>query len=129
MPKIIIYVPGKPIVHGYKRREFIWSEPHKCHVYMAREYELSEFNEAFEKAMKNNRDMNPMVRVIELDAAKPAPAAAAPLAPPPIINPVATISAHEVTVEEAEEVLLRLAPDRLKKKAGPKHSAPEQLAV
>lgn len=37
---------------------------------------------------------------------------------------VATITAaHEVTLEEAEAVILRLAPNRLKKKTGPKVEA------
>jgi hypothetical protein len=38
----------------------------------------------------------------------------------PVPIPISTIAAKEITAEQAEEVLQRLAPERLKKKPGPK---------
>ncbi len=112
-PKIIIWIPGKPLLHGHKRREFLWSVPHACYLYEGREIELGEFNAKYEKAMRNNADLNPRVKILGLGTAE-APA------------PVATIvAAHEVTADEAEEVLMRLRPERLKKKTGPKAAVME----
>ncbi len=108
MSRLIIYVSGKPLLHGHKRREFLWSPAHKCYLYGGKEIEAAEFNAIYEKAMRTNADMNPRVLVTNADAS------AAPIAP------VATIAAHEITTEEAEAVLARLAPERLKKKTGPK---------
>lgn len=69
MPKIIIYITGKPGLHGFKRREFLWSEPHKLYLWGGRELELREFNDAWPKAYSRNHDMNPQVKVI-LEAGK-----------------------------------------------------------
>lgn len=130
MTKLIIYIPGKPSIHGFKRREFLWSAIHECHIFMGREYDAAEFNDAYAKVMKTNRDMNPMVKVVQAEvAAVAAPAPVAPLAPPPIVDPSTPLAqSREITVDEAEEVLLRLAPERLKKKTG-RMAVPEQIAV
>ena len=41
-----------------------------------------------------------------------------------MVAPITTISvAHEITIAEAEDVMERLAPHRLKKKPGPKSVA------
>jgi hypothetical protein len=107
--KLIIWVPGKPLLNGYKQREFIWSEAHKCYIYGGSEIDASKFNELYEKAVRNNFDMNPRVKVVDVQRI-------AIIEPPPIT----TITAQEITAEKAEEVLQRLAPERLKKKPGPK---------
>jgi len=55
--------------------------------------------------------MNPRIRVVSVQHVKV-------IEPVPI--PISTIAAKEITAEQAEEVLQRLAPERLKKKPGPK---------
>lgn len=82
MPKIIIYITGKPNLHGFKRREFNWSEPHRLYLWGGRELELSEFNDAWPKAYSRNHDMNPQVRVILDAVAEPMPKV--PVAPKPV---------------------------------------------
>ena len=123
MSKLIIYLGGKPIVRGYKIRDFAWSEDHHLYLYMGKEYAPDEFNAAYAQAMKNHSDLGPLVKVV--GSAPVAPVV--PLAPPPIVSPVATIApAGEVTVEMAEAVLFRLAPHRLK---GKPLKAAESIAV
>jgi len=103
MSKLIIYVPGKPLVNGYKRRDFLWSVDHSCYIYKGRELDEQEFNAIAEKVMRQNDDMHPLVKVSTFSDA-----------------PAGTTAPHEFTVGEAEEVLTRLAPHRLKGKTGPK---------
>ncbi len=103
--KLIIWISGKPTLHGYKRREFIWSEAHKCYLYGGAEIESSEFNEKYDKAMKTNADMNPRVKVVGTNGS--------------------SVTNGLVTLEQAEEVFTRLAPERLKKKTGPKPATVE----
>lgn len=113
--KLIIWIPGKPLLNGHKQREFTWSESHRCYIYGGTEIAAEDFNSIYDKAVRNNLDLNPRVRVIAVDAETPI----APAAPP-----ITSISVQEISPEEAadqaEEVLARLRPDRLKKKTGPK---------
>lgn len=109
--KLIIWIPGKPQLNGHKQREFLWSPAHSCYLYGGKEIDASEFNALYEKAVRNNADLGPRVKVLSVDktivrAAPPAP--------------ITTITAREVSADEAEEVLQRLRPERLKKKTGPK---------
>ncbi len=116
--KLIIWLPGKPSLHGYKRREFLWSERHGCYLYGGAEIEASKFNEVYEKAFKTNADMNPRIKVLSVDAMS-----AAPTAPPIPAPPISPPAPPEITLEQAEEAMQRLAPERLKKKTGPKTAA------
>lgn len=122
MAKLIIYVSGKPLMNGYKVREFQWSEVHRCYLYEGRELDAAEFNEKWEKAYRNNGDLLPRVRVTDAgNPPTPAPANPAPepvAAPPPEPVPV-----PEPTLDEAIAIVQRLAPDRLKSKPGRKPSA------
>ena len=96
-------------MNGYKIREFQWSELHKCYIYGGVEINENDFNAIYEKAMKNNADLNVRVRVVG-GSAEPQHAP-----PPATLQPVATITAaHEITVEEALAAVRRLAPQRLK---------------
>ena len=116
MAKLIIYVTGKPLMNGYKVREFQWSEVHRCYLYEGRELDAAEFNEKWEKAYRNNGDLSPKVRVTDAgNPPTPAPANPAPLPEP---TPPA-----EPTLDEALAIVQRLAPDRLKAKPGRKPSA------
>lgn len=65
MTKLIIWIPGKPLLNGYKRREFRWSEPHACYIYRGRELGPEEFNAEFDHAFKHNSDLQPRVRVVD----------------------------------------------------------------
>ncbi len=114
MIKLIIYVKGKPIIHGYKQREFRWMPKHNCYVFREQEFTPKEYDAIHEKVMMDNQDLRPMVRVL-VDVAAPDEWEA-----PPAIT---TITAKEITVADAEAVMERLAPHRLKKKPGPKVAA------
>jgi hypothetical protein len=123
--KLIIYVGGKPLLNGHKQREFIWVPAYGCYLYEGQEIPASEFNVKYEKAMRNNADMNPRVKVVS-DSPCSVSCSCAPLAittatPPPYsVTVVPTPVERVITAEEAEAVLQRLAPERLKKKTGPK---------
>ncbi len=102
MAKIIIWLGGNPKVHGYKKREFTWSDAHGRYLYRGVEYSLADFNEAYERALKTNADLIPRVKVLlPLDAAQGLPLT------------------DEQMLENAEAVFMRLDPTRLKKKTGP----------
>ncbi len=119
--KLIIWIPGKPTLHGHKRREFLWSPAHKCYLYEGRVIESAEFNAKYEKAMKTNSDLLPRVKVIEIASAE----SAAPISAPPTAAPEAPVAPLTIAeqLDRAEEVINRYAPERLKKKTGPKAPA------
>lgn len=114
MSKIVIYLTGKPRSNGYQIREFKWVESLGLYLYDGREFAPAEFNAAFDKALKTNADLHFRVKFTDT-AEGDAPEAVAP-------------TAHEVTLEEAEAVVARLAPHRLKKKTGPKAELVEMEA-
>lgn len=117
MSKLIIYVTGRPLTHGHRMREFHWNEEHRCYLFQAKVFDDSDFNVAYEQAMARHVDMHPRVKLL-----------AAEKAPDDLdeSTPVSTITAsREISLEEAEEVVRRLAPDRLKAKSGPKAKSVE----
>lgn len=115
--KLIIWIAGKPLLNGYKQREFTWNALYSCYIYEGREIDASDFNEVYAKAMKHNSDMNPRVRVVKVSA------------PARIESPVQAVvhiappTTPEEELQAAEAVIMRLAPERLKKKTGPKPAA------
>lgn len=115
MSKLIIWVSGRPNLDGYKKREFVWNEQHRAFIYEGREFDAAEFNEKFDKAWRNNQDLAPRARVVGL---------ATPVAPPPAPH----IADEAMSVEQAESILNRFAPERLKKKPGRK-PATEMVTV
>ncbi len=117
MSKLIIYVGGKPLINGYSRRDFHWSEAHRCYIWGGKELNDSEFNVAYEQAIKNHADLVPRVRVISLTVE---PAVVVKLETVTAVEPVATISvAREISLDDAIAVVARLAPERLKKLTRP----------
>ncbi len=122
--KLIIWIPGKPNIHGHKRREFLWVPAFSCYLYEGKEIEPSAFNAKYEKAMKNNGDMLPRVKVIETASAESAAPISTPNLPPPA--PELTITEQ---LEKAEAVIERYAPERLKKKPGAKPQPPVTVEV
>ena len=113
MSKLIIYVDGKPSMNGYRIREFKWSDTHKCYIYNGQEFEDDAFNAAYAKSLRTNEDLRVRVRVVALEV---------PSAPVQTAVQAQTFNValppHEVTWQEAEAVLRRVAPHRLKKKTG-----------
>jgi hypothetical protein len=105
MAKLIIYVTGRPLINGYKRREFVWSEEHKLFLYGGKEFTEQEFNAIQDKVLTGNADIYPRVKV-------------STLSPPEDISDV--MLPRAISAQEAEEVLEHLAPERLKKKPGHK---------
>ena len=106
--KIIIYLTGKPSLNGLRRREFQWSGAHGLYLYENRDLELHEFNAKYDKALRTNSDMRVLVKVV----------GAAPIEQTAPIDP--EVVAGQITIEEAEAAMRRLAPDRLKKAPGRK---------
>lgn len=127
MSKLIIWVGGRPSLNGYRIREFQWVPAHACYVYGGAAINAADFNAAYEKALKTNSDLHPKVRVVEAgDAPQIAPA---PAETKTAVLNVATVAVkREPTVEEAEAVMIRLAPERLKKKPGPARPAVMEVA-
>jgi len=73
---------------------------HGCFIYLGRELTDREFNGVIDKALREGEGMFPSVKVVAFSSE----AAAAP----------------SITAQQAEEILQRFAPERLKKKPGPK---------
>jgi hypothetical protein len=112
MTKLIIWVSGRPSLNGYRIREFIWSESHKRFIYEGKEFAPEEFNAKFEKAFQNNQDLMPRAMVASVG---PVSQVVVKTTPPP--SPAAP---RVFTLDEALEIVQRDAPERLKKKPGPK---------
>ena len=117
MSKLIIYVGGKPAINGFKRREFVWSDAHKCFIYGGTEIDERDFNAKCEKAFRNNQDLNPQVKVVAFSD-EPTITVQPPSPPMPDVTTITV--AREISLAEAESVVARLAPDRLKKTPGRK---------
>ena len=100
--KLIIYVTGSYLYYGHQRSEYIWSVKHGVYIYQGKEWDASEFNAIIDRALKHPAfdDMHPSVKIVDITEPAAAP--------------------KEITLEEAEEIVNRLAPHRLKKKTGPK---------
>lgn len=121
MSKLIIWVSGKPTLNGYKRRDFVWSLAHNAFIYEGRELDESEFNEKCEKAFRNNEDLHPRVKLVKFSAGTVTQVEPQPEKTTATVStaPIATITAsREITLAEAEAVMKRLAPQRLKKPMG-----------
>lgn len=103
MAKLIIFVTGKPLLYGHHRGDFKWSELHQCYTYLGREFEDTEFNQHVERALKTFCEMNPSVKVVQFCAPR---------------EKVELV--REMTAQEAEDLLRRVAPERLRGKPGPK---------
>lgn len=110
MSKLIIYVKGNKTVEGLRKGDFVWNEEHKCYLWKGRVLDEPELNAEIEKAMNHfPKRLRPLVKVVEFSESNAMPA------------PITTISAaQEITVADAEAVMERLAPHRLKQKPGPK---------
>lgn len=109
--KLIIYINvGPPNIAGHHKLEFKWSQAHGCHIYLGRELTPEEFNkhaaDAFGPRYQDfYRDsFYPGVRIVGMEVPS------APLGLEP----------DEVTLDEALEVVERMAPHRLRAKTGPK---------
>jgi hypothetical protein len=100
MTRLIIWVGGRTMVHGFKRRGYLWSETHRCYIYLGRELTDREFNGVIDKALREGEGMYPSVKIVSFSEEKS--------------------MAPDVTAQQAEEIMQRLAPERLKKKPGPK---------
>ena len=114
MSKFIVFVRGYPLVNGYKQWHFFWDQELAVYVYKSKRFGPEEFNDVYAEAMApyQRLGLKPEVKCIDSDGV------AAPA-------PITTISvAKEVTLEEAEAVVQRLAPHRLKKKPGPRQEEP-----
>lgn len=108
MGQFIIWVTGKPNLYGYRRRDFKWDANLNLFIFQGKIFDESTFNETVREAFEHHADFHPMVKLISTPAVEDLDSVPAP-----------------ITVEQAIEVLLREAPDRLKKKPGPK---PELIA-
>jgi hypothetical protein len=110
MSKLIIYVTGRTLFHGFARGPFKWHKPTGLYRYEGREFSEAEFNKIVDKVLHDYSDMNPSVRITEFSSTAPA-----------IPEPVAQIhNGHEVSLYDALSVVERLAPEKLKRKTGPR---------
>lgn len=109
MAKFLIAFAGRPLVQGFKIGEFKWDEARRLYVFLGREIEAHEFNAQMTHVYRTAANLPFRVTLVD---EVPAVAAIAPVAT------ITTATAHEITLEEAEATIQRLAPHRLKKKTG-----------
>ncbi len=100
MPKFLIAFQGRPLVQGHKLGDFRWDGNRRLYVYLGREIADHEFNAHIKKVFKHHAAYLPLMQITLVEEP---------------VAPIATITAHEITLEEAESAMQRLAPDRLKK--------------
>jgi hypothetical protein len=129
MPKLILCCAGRPGLNGHKRRSFLWNAEHNCFIHEGRAFEPSEFNEIVQDVCKKNWDLYPYAKVIPDAGEKFAPPESAGLKEKvaDLQEKLATARAEahaartaDVTLETALAVVEKLAPERLKRKPGPK---------
>lgn len=66
MMKAIIFLKNISRFAPVKQGDFIWSEPHQCHIWQGRELEPEEFNRVVDAIMEDeNYYIRPSVRLIE----------------------------------------------------------------
>lgn len=145
--KLLIVCPGRPNVNGAKRRTFHWNPAYECYVHENRMFDETELNGVIEAVFKKNADLRPFVKVVEFSDGKTADS----VAPAVSIEeheslklrykklqeriggpPVSTITGGaEITLEEAIDVVRRLAPERLRKQSIGRVAArkPAEMAV
>lgn len=105
--KIIITCPGRPAVNGHKRHSFLWNPAYACYVFENRVLTTEEYNKIADKVFDKNSHLRPRVKFLPEDTET--------------LAPITTLTAaREITLDEALEVVGRLAPGRLKTKPGPK---------
>lgn len=102
--KFLLYVKGQPLVNGFKRLEFEWSQPHGLYLFRGRPLEASELNADCEKVFTSlvYKNMFPCVKIAPESRQEP------------------TVVKAEITLDQALEVMHSLAPHMLKGKPGPK---------
>lgn len=122
MAKFIIYINGRPIVQGYKIFEFLWDEALQIYVYQGKQITEDEFDDVVLKVFgsQHYRRLFPFIKCIEKSSVAPV-VVAPPVEPPAPISTITT--SREITLDEAEAVIQRLAPNLLKKKPGQKQMA------
>lgn len=101
--KFLIYVRGNPLVNGHVRMRFRWVPKYELYLWDGKETDVDEFDKVMAEAFKN-----PLYKIMNPEAK---------LAPGTFQAPAAAV---EITVADAEAVMERLAPHRLKRKPGPK---------
>jgi hypothetical protein len=112
--QFIAYLTGNPAIQGYHRRDFKWSPEHGCYIYLGRTFDEKEFNVLMPAIWKKYREHFPQFKILDAPKTEPVVAAPAPVASLQIDVPQAPV---EITVEAAEAVLQRLAPEKLRKQA------------
>lgn len=145
--KLLICAPGRPALNGHKRRSFLWTPEFNCFVYEGRQLTEQEFNTISEPVFKKNGDLRPFVKIAQFSDGKAAvdtqfmvpatehealktryKALQARIGEP--VAPVATITAgREITLDEALAVVLRLAPEKLRKQSQGRVAAPKEMQV
>jgi hypothetical protein len=107
--QFIAYLIGNPHVQGWHRRDFKWNDAYKCYVYQDRTFDEKEFNTVMPVIWKKYREVFPQFKIVS--DPEPAPAPAAVVAVPAIEVP--SLPA-EITVDQAVDTLIRLAPEKLR---------------
>lgn len=141
MAKLIICCAGRPALNGHKRRTFLWSVEHNAFVHEGRELTEIELNAQVEAVFKKNWDLRPFVKVARFSGGAEAPAPVEDGAKAKIADlqeklAIARADAHATrveageakvalvgpapiaavpTLEQALEIVTRLAPERLRK--------------
>lgn len=90
--KFLFKIPGRPIVFGHRKGQFIWVEQYQAYIYKGTPVRPKEFNEVFKHVFNFCRDESPSVVLIDDVELTP-----------------------EELVSEAITTLRMFAPDALKK--------------
>lgn len=64
MPKFIFTIPGRPVVYGARRGDFIYVEAYHAFVYKAKPVGEEQFNDVFKEVFRHYREEEPEVRLV-----------------------------------------------------------------
>jgi hypothetical protein len=112
--KIVIACLGRPSINGMRRLKFHWNPDFNCYVYLNRVLDEREANEVGEEAIKKFAHLRPFMKVVQFSDEATATVQQTvhttdPTPPQPAGQP------QIITLEQALDVVQKLAPERLRK--------------
>ncbi len=117
--KLVIACPGRPAINGHHRRKFTWMPEYNAYVYEGRVLDEREVNAIAEVVVKKNTDLHPYMKVVQFSEEKTETSA-------PIVQQTVHTTdptppaARPITLDQALDVVQKLAPEKLKKAPGKK---------
>lgn len=113
--KIVIACLGRPSINGMRRLKFHWNPEFNCYVYLNRVLDEREANELGEQAVKKFAQLRPFMKVVQFSDEATTTIHQTVHTTDPSPEPVPAGQPPIITLEQALDVVQKLAPERLRK--------------